>query len=83
LETHFFTLNKTIKHNLLLSRKGTVNFYDLYKGYGSIRDNLTRHNYIVYGRHLAGPIIASDYVSFEIEETAKGLVARGVKLIRA
>ncbi|HEY8402698.1 MAG TPA: cold shock domain-containing protein [Cytophagaceae bacterium] len=65
-----------------LIRNGTVTFFNESKGYGFIKDHQSQESVFVHVNGLKEAIKERDKVSFEIEMTAKGASAVGVKVIK-
>lgn len=62
-------------------RTGKVTFFNDSKGYGFIRDLESQESIFVHANSLETQIKENDKVTFEIENTPKGLSATKVKLI--
>jgi cold shock CspA family protein len=60
-------------------RTGTVTFFNDSKGYGFIRDEVTRESIFVHINDLESPVKENDKVSFETASGPKGLNAVNVK----
>jgi CspA family cold shock protein len=60
--------------------KGTVKFYDDYKGYGFIKDTESSKEYFVHSTGIKDSIRENDSVTFDLQEGRKGLNAVNVKL---
>lgn len=60
--------------------KGTVKFYDDYKGYGFIKDAESSKEYFVHSTGIKESIRENDSVTFDLQEGRKGLNAVNVKL---
>ena len=60
--------------------KGTVKFYDDYKGYGFIKDADSSKEYFVHSTGIKDSIRENDSVTFDLQEGRKGLNAVNVKL---
>ncbi len=60
-------------------RTGIVSFFNEEKGYGFIKDSLTQESVFVHINGLIDPIKENNKVSFETENTPKGLSAIKVK----
>ncbi|KAK6022098.1 cold-shock DNA-binding domain protein [Ostertagia ostertagi] len=56
-------------------RKGKVTYFNESKGYGFIKDLKTQESIFVHINALAGPLSENDKVTFETEQTKKGLTA--------
>ena len=61
--------------------KGTVKFYDDYKGYGFIKDAESSKEYFVHSTGIKDSIRENDSVTFDLQEGRKGLNAVNVKVI--
>ena len=61
--------------------KGTVKFYDDYKGYGFIKDAESSKEYFVHSTGLIDMIAENDQVTFDVQEGKKGLSAVNVKRV--
>lgn len=62
-------------------RKGRVTYFNTSKGYGFIRDLKTQESIFVHVNALSAPISENDNVSFETENSVRGLNAINVKKI--
>ena len=62
-------------------QEGTVKFFNETKGFGFINDSNTGNDVFVHISGLVDEIREKDLVSFETEETPKGLSAINVKVI--
>ncbi|MCG6191269.1 cold-shock protein [Maribellus maritimus] len=60
--------------------KGTVKFYNDFKGFGFIKDSNSAKEYFVHSTGLKDNIGENDEVTFDLEEGKKGLNAVNVKL---
>jgi len=60
-------------------RTGTVTFFNDAKGYGFIRDDISRESVFVHINDLESPVKENDKVSFETASGPKGLNAVRVK----
>ena len=60
---------------------GTVKFFNISKGFGFITPDDGAKDVFVHQSALTDKIAEGDQVSFEIEETEKGLKAVNVRLI--
>jgi len=60
--------------------KGTVKFYNEFKGFGFIKDDETSKEYFVHSSGLKDTIKENDVVTFEVAQGKKGLNAVNVKL---
>lgn len=63
-------------------QEGTVKFFNETKGFGFINDTASGKDVFVHSSGLVNKIREDDKVSYDIEETPKGLSAVNVKLIR-
>lgn len=63
-------------------RSGVVTFYNDNKGYGFIRDAMTRESIFVHARNVGEPIQENLKVTFEVEKGPRGLSAVNVKVTR-
>ncbi len=64
-----------------LIRKGTVTFFNDSKGYGFIKDHNSQESIFVHANGLLSQIKENDKVTFEVENTKKGLSAIRVQVI--
>lgn len=62
-------------------QEGTVKFFNETKGFGFINDTASGKDVFVHSSGLVNKIREDDKVSYDIEETPKGLSAVNVKLI--
>jgi cold shock CspA family protein len=62
-------------------RKGRVTYFNLAKGYGFIRDLNTQQNIFVHANALKVVVKENDFVSFETENSPRGLNAVQVRKI--
>lgn len=62
-------------------RKGRITYFNTAKGYGFIKDILTQESIFVHMNSLSAPVKENDMVSFETENSVKGLSAISVKKI--
>ena len=62
-------------------RKGRITYFNTAKGYGFIKDILTQESIFVHMNALSTPVKENDMVSFETENSVKGLSAISVKKI--
>jgi CspA family cold shock protein len=60
--------------------KGTVKFYNEYKGFGFIKEENSTKEYFVHSTGLKENIKENDVVTFDLEQGRKGLNAVNVKL---
>jgi cold shock CspA family protein len=63
-------------------RTGVVTFYNDSKGYGFIRDGMTKESIFVHARNVAEPLHENLRVSYEVEKGPRGLSAINVKVAR-
>ena len=61
-------------------KKGTVKFYNEFKGFGFIKDADSSKEYFVHSSGLIDNISDNDKVTFDLQEGKKGLNAVHVKL---
>ncbi len=61
--------------------KGTVKFFNETKGFGFITPDDGSKDVFVHKNDLSEPITEGDKVSYEVEESQKGLNATNVKII--
>jgi cold shock protein len=61
--------------------KGTVKFFNESRGYGFIKDANSEKEYFVHSNGLKETIKENDEVTFDLEESPKGLNAVNVKLV--
>ena len=61
-------------------KKGTVKFYNEFKGFGFIKDADSSREYFVHSSGLIDIISENDKVTFDLQEGKKGLNAVHVKL---
>jgi cold shock CspA family protein len=62
------------------TRRGTVSFFNDSKGYGFIKDSVTKESIFVHINGLVDPVKENNNVTFEVEKGPKGLNAFNVKL---
>jgi CspA family cold shock protein len=60
--------------------KGTVKFYNEFKGFGFIKEENSTKEYFVHSSGLKENITENDVVTFDLEQGKKGLNAVNVKL---
>jgi cold shock protein len=60
--------------------KGTVKFYNEFKGFGFIKEENSTKEYFVHSSGLKSNIKENDEVTFDLEQGKKGLNAVNVKL---
>ncbi len=63
-------------------RKGTVSYFNESKGYGFIRDAVTKESVFVHINSTLDPITEGNLVSFEVEKGHKGPAAVNVKIVK-
>ena len=61
--------------------KGTVKFYNEFKGFGFIKEENSPKEYFVHSSGLKDNIKENDVVSFDLEQGKKGLNAVNVKRV--
>jgi CspA family cold shock protein len=61
--------------------KGTVKFFNEFKGFGFIKDGESEKEYFVHSSGLTDVIKENDEVTFDLQEGKKGLNAVNVKLV--
>jgi cold shock CspA family protein len=64
-----------------LIRNGKVTFFNVSKGFGFIKDNLSQQSIFVHTNNLSDAIQENDKVSFEVEMSHRGPMAVNVKVI--
>ena len=64
-----------------MMKKGTVKFFNEFKGFGFITEENAENEYFVHVSGLIDEIREGDEVEFELAEGKKGLNAVNVKLI--
>lgn len=62
-------------------QEGTVKFFNETKGFGFINDSASGNDVFVHISGLVNTIRDNDRVSYDVEETQKGLSAINVKVI--
>lgn len=60
-------------------RIGIVSYFNASKGYGFIRDSVTKESLFVHINNVEGDINTDNRVTFEMEKGPKGMVAVNVK----
>jgi cold shock protein len=60
--------------------KGTVKFYNEFRGFGFIKEDDSPKEYFVHSSGLKEKIKENDIVTFDVEQGKKGLNAVNVKL---
>ncbi len=60
--------------------KGTVKFYNEFKGFGFIKEDDSSKEYFVHSSGLKENIKENDAVTFDLEQGKKGLNAVNVRL---
>ncbi len=68
-------------HQVNLTKRGRVSFFNNSKGFGFIKDSDSGDSIFVHSNGLREPIKENDMVSFETERGMKGLTAVNVKKI--
>lgn len=63
-------------------QEGTVKFFNETKGFGFINDTTSGKDIFVHVSGLVNKIQENDKVSYDVEESQKGLNAVNVKVIR-
>ncbi|MBC9812756.1 cold shock domain-containing protein [Crocinitomicaceae bacterium CZZ-1] len=63
-------------------QEGTVKFFNETKGFGFINDAASGKDIFVHVSGLVNKIQENDQVSYDVEESPKGLNAVNVKVIR-
>jgi cold shock protein len=61
-------------------KKGTVKFFNHFKGFGFIKEDGSDNEYFVHSSGLIDQIKDNDSVTFEVESDSKGPRAGTVKL---
>jgi len=64
-----------------MQKEGTVKFFNSQKGFGFISQNDSRSDVFVHASGLIDEIRDNDQVSFDVEQSPKGLNAINVKVI--
>jgi cold shock CspA family protein len=64
------------------NRTGVVDFFNETKGYGFIKDALSKQSIFVHASQIAEPLKENDKVSFQTERTPRGLSAIQVKRLK-
>jgi cold shock CspA family protein len=72
---------KREKEEISSIRKGRVDFFDSSKGFGFIKNQDTQERYFVHVKSLTEEIKEGDIVTFEIEQSLKGMNAVNVKKV--
>ena len=62
--------------------KGTVKFYNEFKGFGFIKEENSPKEYFVHSTGLKDNIKENDVVTFDLEQGKKGLNAVNVKRVQ-
>jgi len=65
-----------------VEREGIVDFFNEAKGYGFIKDAVTKQSVFVHVNQLSEPIKENDRVSFQTERGPKGMNAVQVKKLK-
>jgi CspA family cold shock protein len=63
-------------------QEGTVKFFNETKGFGFINDSASGNDIFVHISGLVNKIRENDKVSYDVEETQKGLSAINVRVIQ-
>lgn len=63
-------------------QEGTVKFFNETKGFGFINDSASGNDVFVHISGLVNKIRENDKVSYDVEETPKGLSAINVRVIQ-
>jgi CspA family cold shock protein len=61
--------------------KGTVKFYNEFRGFGFIKEENSTKEYFVHSSGLKENIKENDVVTFDLEQGKKGLNAVNVKIV--
>lgn len=61
-------------------KKGTVTFYNDSKGYGFIKDSVTKNNVFVHANNVIGEIKEGNLVTYEVEMGQRGPAAVNVEI---
>jgi cold shock CspA family protein len=64
------------------TRNGVVTYFNESKGFGFIKDSVSKESIFVHNSNTLEAICENNMVSFEIGRGAKGLIALQVKLVR-
>ncbi|OQP45140.1 DNA-binding protein [Niastella yeongjuensis] len=64
-------------------RTGVVSFFNDHKGFGFINDSITKERIFVHVNELSIAIKENDKVTFEVQNSPKGLVALNVELVKS
>lgn len=65
-----------------VARKGVVTFFNESKGYGFIKDDVSKESVFVHINSVKTPIKDNDKVTFRVEKGPKGLNAVGVEVVK-
>ncbi len=65
-----------------VDRKGIVTFFNESKGYGFIKDDVSKESVFVHINSVKTPIKDNDKVTFKVEKGPKGLNAVGVEVVK-
>ncbi len=65
-----------------IDRKGIVTFFNESKGYGFIKDDVSKESVFVHINSVKTPIKDNDKVTFRVEKGPKGLNAVGVEVVK-
>jgi CspA family cold shock protein len=60
---------------------GKVKFFNTQKGYGFVIEDQTEKEFFVHVTNVKGTIAKDNFVTFDIEESKRGLIAVNVKEI--
>lgn len=74
--------NKNVVRTEDVPSTGVVSFYNDSKGYGFIKDSVTRESLFFHVNSVEGQIKEGDIVSFAPERSAKGMNASNIKIIK-
>lgn len=77
-----FKIKGCNKFKLIIMQEGTVKFFNETKGFGFIVDSENGKDVFVHMSGLVDKVKENDRVTFEVQETPKGLSAVNVKVIR-
>ena len=69
-------------HETTTERTGIITFFNDAKGYGFIRDSMTKESVFVHMNNFLDDLREGDKVSFTIEKGPKGPSAKEVRLIK-
>lgn len=71
----------TYQNNNIMSKEGTVKFFNVTKGFGFITQSDNRNDVFVHSTGLIDQVRENDSVTFDLEEGRKGLNAVNVKVV--